>query len=31
MIRHIVMFRIKDEYKSEIPELVKGFYGIRAR
>lgn len=26
MIRHIVLFRIKDEFKSEIPQLVKNFY-----
>ena len=31
MIRHIVMFRIKDEYKSEIPKLVEGFYGMKGR
>ena len=27
MIRHIVMFKIKDEFKDEIPQLVKNFYG----
>ena len=31
MIRHIVMFKIKDEYKSEIPQLVKNFYGMKGR
>lgn len=31
MIRHIVMFRIKDEYKAEIPELVKNFYGMKGK
>ena len=31
MIRHIVMFRIKDEYKSEIPQLVKNFYGMKGK
>ena len=31
MIRHIVMFRIKDEYKDEIPQLVKNFYGMKGR
>lgn len=31
MIRHIVMFRIKDEFKSEIPQLVKNFYGMKGR
>jgi hypothetical protein len=28
MIRHIVLFKIKDEYKSEIPQLVENFYGM---
>ena len=31
MIRHIVMFRIKDEYKNEIPQLVKNFYGMKGK
>ncbi len=31
MIRHIVMFRIKDEFKSEIPQLVENFYGMKGR
>ena len=31
MIRHIVLFRIKDEFKSEIPQLVKNFEGMRGR
>ena len=31
MIRHIVMFKIKDEYKSEIPQLVKNFYGMKGK
>lgn len=31
MIRHIVMFKIKDEYKQEIPQLVKNFYGMKGR
>ena len=31
MIRHIVMFRIKDEYKDEIPQLVEDFYGMKGR
>ena len=25
MIRHIVLFKIKDEFKSEIPQLVKEY------
>ncbi len=28
MLRHIVLFKIKDEYKKDIPDLVKGFYGM---
>ena len=28
MIRHIVLFKIKDEFKSEIPQLVRAFYGM---
>ena len=31
MIRHIVMFRIKDEFKAEIPKLVENFYGMKGR
>lgn len=31
MIRHIVMFRIKEEYKQEIPQLVENFYGMKGR
>lgn len=31
MIRHIVMFKIKDEYKAEIPQLVENFYGMKGR
>ena len=31
MIRHIVMFKIKDEYKDEIPRLVKNFYGMKGK
>ena len=31
MIRHIVMFRIKDEYKDEIPQLVENFRGMKGR
>ena len=26
MIRHIVLFKIKEEFKTEIPQLVKNFY-----
>ena len=31
MIRHIVMFKIKDEYKDEIPQLVRNFYGMKGK
>ena len=28
MIRHIVLFKIKDEFRDEIPQLVKNFEGM---
>ena len=31
MIRHIVMFKIKDEFKDEIPQLVENFKGMKGR
>lgn len=31
MIRHIVLFKIKDEFKSEIPQLVENFYGMKGK
>ena len=31
MIRHIVLFRIKDEYKHELPQLVQAFYGMKGK
>ena len=31
MIRHIVLFKIKEEYKSELPQLVKSFYGMKGK
>lgn len=31
MIRHIVLFKIKEEYKSEIPQLVENFRGMKGR
>ena len=31
MIRHIVLFKIKEEYQSEIPNLVKAFYGMKGK
>ena len=31
MIRHIVMFKIKDEFKAELPRLVENFYGMKGK
>ncbi len=31
MIRHIVLFKIKEEFKSEIPTLVENFYGMKGK
>ena len=31
MLRHIVLFKIKPEYKSLIPELVQNFYTMKGR
>ena len=31
MIRHIVMFKIKNEFRGEIPQLVKNFQGMKGR
>ncbi len=31
MIRHIVLFKIKEEYKQEIPQLVRNFEGMKGR
>lgn len=31
MIRHIVLFRIKPEFKAEIPTLVQNFYTMKGR
>ena len=31
MIRHIVLFKIKEECKAEIPQLVKNFYGMKGK
>lgn len=31
MIRHIVLFKIKDEFKDEIPQLVENFYGMKGK
>lgn len=31
MIRHIVLFNIKEEFKAEIPQLVQNFYGMKGK
>lgn len=31
MIRHIVLFKIKEEFKAEIPQLVKSFYTMKGK
>ena len=31
MIRHIVLFKIKDEYKPELDALVEAFYGMKGK
>lgn len=31
MLRHIVLFRIKLEFKSEIPQLVQNFYTMKGK
>ena len=31
MIRHIVLFKIKDEFKDEIPQLVENFRGMKGK
>ena len=31
MIRHIVLFKIKPEFKEEIPQQVKNFYGMKGK
>lgn len=31
MIRHIVLFQIKPEYRGEIDRLLEGFRGMRGR
>lgn len=31
MIRHVVMYTIKDEYKEKIPQLVANFYSMQGK
>ena len=28
MLRHVVLFKIKEEFIPEIPQLIKNFYGM---
>lgn len=29
MVRHVVLYTIKDEYKQKIPQLVEAFYNMK--
>ena len=31
MVRHIVLFKIRDEYKADIPDMVEKFYGMKGK
>lgn len=31
MVRHIVLFKIKPEYKKDIPSIVEGFYSMAGK
>ena len=31
MVRHIVLFKIKDEVKADIPDMVEKFYGMKGK
>lgn len=31
MIRHIVLFKIKEEFLPELPSLVEGFYSMKGK
>lgn len=31
MVRHVVLYTIKDEYKEKIPQLVEAFYGMKGQ
>lgn len=31
MLRHVVLYTIKDEFKSEIPQLVENFYNMKGK
>ncbi|MGI6240115.1 MAG: Dabb family protein [Christensenellales bacterium] len=31
MIRHVVLYTIKDSHKEKIPQLVEAFYGMKGK
>ena len=31
MVRHIVLFKIKEEYKADIPDMVEKFYAMKGK
>ena len=31
MVRHIVLFKIKDEFKADIPDMVEKFYAMKGK
>ena len=31
MVRQIVLFKIKEEYKADIPDMVEKFYGMKGK
>ena len=31
MIRHVVLYTIKDEFKAKIPQLIEAFYSMKSK
>ena len=31
MVRHIVLFKIKEEFKADIPDMVEKFYAMKGK
>ena len=31
MLRHVVLYRIKDEFKAEIPQLIENFCSMKGK
>jgi len=31
MIKHVVLYRIKEDHKKDIPQLVKNFYSMKGK